>query len=104
MLINPLVSGWIDKFGWNQSFTYTAIMTAAIAIPALVFIKEKPPTINTFKKLGIGLYGKDSQFHSIVEAIPSRFIPAGDIFDPKTDPFDKGQTHLFSFRFVRFIK
>jgi hypothetical protein len=35
-------------------------------------------TINTFKKLGIGLYGKDSQFHRIVEArqyaLPSSYL------------------------------
>lgn len=42
MLINPLVSMWIEKYGWNQSFFYTAILMAAIAIPSLVFIREKP--------------------------------------------------------------
>ncbi len=42
MLINPLVSLWIERFGWNQSFLYTAILMAAIAIPSLVFIREKP--------------------------------------------------------------
>ena len=35
-------------------------------------------TINTFKKLGIGLYGKDTQFHRIVEArqyaLPSSYL------------------------------
>jgi len=49
------------------------------------------------------LRSKTCGFRS-TKAIPARFIPAGDIFDPKIDPFDKGQTHLFSFRFVRFTK
>lgn len=42
MLINPLVSMWIERYGWNQSFFYTAILMAAIAIPSLAFIREKP--------------------------------------------------------------
>ena len=50
MLINPLVSMWIDRYGWNHSFAYTAILMAAIALPALVFIKEKPPKNNTEKR------------------------------------------------------
>jgi len=42
MVINPLVSGWIDHYGWNQSFLYTAMLIAAIAIPSLIFIRESP--------------------------------------------------------------
>jgi MFS family permease len=42
MVINPLVSTWIERVGWNQSFLNTAILMAAIAIPALAFIREKP--------------------------------------------------------------
>ena len=43
MVINPLVSNWIQRFGWNLSFLNTAFLIAAIAIPALVFIREAPP-------------------------------------------------------------
>jgi MFS family permease len=42
MVINPLVSGWIEQYGWNNSFLYTAILIAAIAIPSLIFVRESP--------------------------------------------------------------
>ena len=44
MVINPLVSNWIATIGWNQSFLNTGILIAVIAIPSLIFIKEKPET------------------------------------------------------------
>ena len=42
MLINPLASYWISSAGWNSSFLYTALLIAAIALPALCLIKVYP--------------------------------------------------------------
>lgn len=47
MVINPLVSGWIQRFGWNQSFLNTIILIVAIAIPSLLFVREAPHTTDT---------------------------------------------------------
>ena len=42
MVINPLASNWILAQGWNASFLFTAMLIAAIAIPALFLVRVTP--------------------------------------------------------------
>jgi MFS family permease len=42
MVINPLVGGWIERFGWNQSFLNTLLLIVAIAIPSLIMVRAAP--------------------------------------------------------------
>lgn len=42
MVINPLASNWIIKFGWNYSFLLTAAIIGAIAVPSVCFVKISP--------------------------------------------------------------
>ena len=53
MVINPLVGNWIKNYGWNRSFLNTLLLISAIAIPALIFIKESPD------KMGLQAWGAE---------------------------------------------
>jgi MFS family permease len=53
MVINPLAGNWIASLGWNASFLFTAMLIAAIAIPAVILVRVSPAKMG-LEPLGFG--------------------------------------------------
>lgn len=41
-ILNPLVSGWIERYGWRTGYLISMMLVLAFSLPALFFIREKP--------------------------------------------------------------
>jgi len=41
-IFGPLIGGWIDTFGWRQSFRYSLILMGSLIVIAAILIRSKP--------------------------------------------------------------
>lgn len=42
MILNPLLGGWLEQYGWRTSFRILAVVMAVVAIPCVMLIKARP--------------------------------------------------------------
>jgi MFS family permease len=54
-LFNTIVAGWIERYGWNQSYFFTGVCLMVFAIPVLAVIRNNPD------EMGFVPYGSEKK-------------------------------------------